>query len=122
MRVDQCVADLLLRGLADWIDAAEVASVARTVGGARTEHEVRELSLQLLRELLGRGLMEVGAVTESGFEPWRVAVDRALERIESEWRSLPKGPDLGDICWLNLTEKGQTRAEELRSRNSREKP
>ncbi len=64
MKLRNCVVDLLKRGQDDWIQAAEIASVARTVGGATTEEEARDLSLRVLRELLGRNLMEVGMVAE----------------------------------------------------------
>ncbi len=113
MRLHNLIEELLRRGSDDWVDATEVAWVARSVGGATSEDEVRDLSLRVLRELLGRNLMDVGMVTETGFTAWEVPVDQALRRIESEWRALPKGPDLGEICWLNLTEKGSVRADKL---------
>ena len=113
MRLRRCIDDLLKRGTDDWIQAAEVASVARTVGGATGEEEVRDLSLRVLRELLERDLMEVGMVTATGFTAWEIPVDQALDQIEREWEVLPKGPDLGEICWLNLTEKGFLRADRL---------
>ena len=118
MSLRECLDDLLVCGLDDWIQAAEIASVARTIGAAVTEVEVRDLSLRLVRELIGQDLMEVGAVTESGFTSWEISVDQALRRIEQEWRALPKGPDLGDVCWLNLTKKGEVQAKEVWSRRN----
>jgi len=44
------------------------------------------------------------------FRPWNVSVDIALQRIEAGWRTLPDGPSLGDVCWLELTAKGKQRA------------
>ncbi len=116
MSLHNLVEELLRRGLDDWVDATEVAWVARSVGGATSEAEVRDLSLRVLRELLGRDLMDVGMVTETGFTAWKIPVDQALQQIESEWLALPKGPDLGDICWLNLTKKGSIEAGELLSK------
>lgn len=120
MNVRKCVDDLLIRGLDDWLQAAEVASVARTIGAARTESEVRALSVQVVRDLLQRDFMVVGTVAGTEFTPWGIAMEDALERIEREWRARPEGPNLGDICWLNLTERGSGRAEDLRSRSREE--
>ncbi len=52
-------------------------------------------------------------VTETGFTAWGIPVDQALIQIEREWEVLPNGPDLGEICWLNLTGKGSVRADKL---------
>ncbi len=117
MSFRNCVDDVLKRGLDDWIQAAEIASIARTAGKATSEDGVRDLSLRIFRELLGRNLMDVGMVTETGFTAWEIPVDQALQRIESDWRALPKGPDLGEICWLNLTEEGSVQADELWSKS-----
>lgn len=117
MMLDACLDDLLIRGLDDWIQAAEVASVARTIGGAESGEMVRALSLQLIRTLLESRLIEVGMVDEhEGFVPWRIPAGVALERIESEWSARPTGPGLGEVCWLNLTEQGQARAQALWSK------
>lgn len=113
MNLHNCIDNLLKEGLVDWIQAAEIASVARTVGGAIRRDEVRDLSFRIIRELLGQNLMEVGMVTEAGFTVWEIPLAQALRRIESEWLALSNGPGLGEICWLNLTEKGAVRAGKL---------
>jgi hypothetical protein len=112
MRTHPCVVDVLTRGLDDWIQAGEVASVAMDLGAAQTAEQVRELSILVISELLNSGLMEAGDLRPSGFIPWGLPAPEALKRIETEWLQLPEGPDLGGICWLNLTEKGRLVAEE----------
>lgn len=111
MDTNKCIDELLVRGLDDWIDAAEVSWVSRAVGGARGEQEIRNLALRIVEELLDQDLMAVGMVTETGFVPWTIPANEVLEKIKKEWSVLPEGPGLGEICWLTLTEKGARRAE-----------
>lgn len=119
MMLQACLEDLLIRGLDDWIQAAEVASVSRTTGGAESDEARRELSLRIIRKLLEDGLVEAGMVGEKeGFIPWGIPVDDAMQRIESEWSATSMGPGLGEVCWLNLTEQGQSQARTLWSREA----
>lgn len=113
MNLLACVNEILLSGLDDWIQASEVDSVARTVGGAATEAEVQQLSLEIIRKVIKDGLMEVGDVTAQGFHAWDLSADDALERIEREWKALGRNPNLGEICWLSNTEEGDKRARRL---------
>jgi len=120
MMLRDCLDALLISGLDDWVQAAEVASIARTTGAATSEDAVRDLSLRLIRRLLDHGLMEVGTVTEQdGFTRWSISFSEAMRRIESEWRARPEGPGLGEVCWLNLTEKGQIQAQDLWSQKAK---
>ena len=117
MTLHACIEDLLVRGLDDWIQAAEVASVSRTTGGAQSDEASRDLSIRLIRKLLEDGLAEPGRVDEQvGFLPWGVPVDAAMQRIESDWATKPVGPELGEICWLNLTKNGHAQAQRLWSK------
>jgi hypothetical protein len=121
MNISQCVDEVLVRGLDDWIQAAEVASIARTRGGAREDDEVRRISIEVVRELLGRNLMEIGDVSVAGFRSWNLSALDALARIDADWRNLPNGPELGQLFWLALTESGQRIAGESleRTRSNR---
>lgn len=110
MNFHACVNEILLLGLDDWIQAAEVASVARTVGGAATEGDVQQLSIEIIREVIRSGLMKAGDVTHNGFQEWNLTPNETLDRIEHEWAALGRGPNLGEICWLLNTEKGDERA------------
>jgi len=111
VNTDAMLDDLLVSGPDDWVMACEVAWVARSKGGARSSDAIRELSVELIRELLDRGLMTIGDVTESGFHAWELSTAEALDHVDAEWRMLSREPSLGDICWLQLTEKGEARAE-----------
>jgi hypothetical protein len=119
MTLQACIEELLVGGLDDWIQAAEVASVSLTTGGARSYDARRELSVRIIRKLLEEGLAEPGSVYEQeGFLPWGVPVNAAMHRIESDWATKPAGPGLGEVCWLNLTPKGHAQALRLWSRKA----
>jgi hypothetical protein len=128
INLQDCVNDLLIRGLDDIIQAAEITSVAMQVGGAATQDEVRDLSLGLIREVVHLGLMELGDIVGTGiynptlkveigkFQRWDHSFEEAMERVACEWRALGRNPSLGEICWLCNTEKGNEVARQLLSR------
>jgi hypothetical protein len=60
MKLQACIDELLKRGLDDWVDASEIAWSAKSVGRAATQEEIRNLSLELIREVVRRGLMKIG--------------------------------------------------------------
>jgi hypothetical protein len=60
MPLEICVAEVLTRGLDDWIQAAEVASVAKLTGGQSTSSEIEALALSIIEDLVNRELMKPG--------------------------------------------------------------
>ncbi len=58
MRLQRCVDDLLVRGTVDVIQAAELAGVAATVGGAATQDDIREMALDMIREVTQQEFMQ----------------------------------------------------------------
>jgi hypothetical protein len=127
MSIQRCVNDLLMRGADDLIQAAEVASVAIEVGGATTQEGVLEMSLEMIRHVVQRGLMEIGDALGVGshptcvhafvqFQPWNLPFEEAIARVEREWHALGRNPTLGEICWLQNTSKGREIGEELHRR------
>ena len=113
MKLSRCQEEVLLRGLDHWIHAAEVAFVAGKVGGAGTADRRRELSIAAITDLLSRGLIQIGMVTDSGFQTWGLADVDAIQRAENDWRDLARDPGLGELFWLNLTPEGQRLANEI---------
>lgn len=92
----------------DWVGVWELASMASSVGGMATPGDVLNSVLPVLKDALEEGLIEIGDVTNDGFQSWGLSVDESCIRIEREWRRFPNGPRLGDIsCWINLTDKGK---------------
>ena len=41
---------------------------------------------------------------------WGLGSADTIKRIEDEWRALGRLPNLGDVCWLELTESGRAHA------------
>lgn len=113
MTLQACVDDLLRRGIGDWIQASELAWVVMYTCGAATDAEIQAMSVDLVREVLQQGLMKIGDVTRDGFREWNVPVSEAVSRVEREWAALGRSPNLGEIFWLENTEKGDQRAQQL---------
>ena len=113
MKIQECVDDLVMRGCDDWVQASEVASVAITEGGARSEKEIQDLSFEMTRRVIRDGLMVLGDVTEKGFKKWNLSSEEGLARAERDWRALGRTPNLGELFWLENTPKGKKLGEAL---------
>lgn len=110
MSLSEIISDILSRGLDDWIDLAEVATVVKNFGPKISNNEVRDMSVAVVRELLQSGLMQVGDLARDGFHPWQLALGESVARIEDEWVALGRRPAVGEICWLHNTEAGNAKA------------
>ncbi|MFP4513022.1 MAG: hypothetical protein ACLFRV_08770 [Acidimicrobiales bacterium] len=113
MTTDRMIRALLERGQDDWVMAADVAWIARDVGGAESDDEVRDKSVELIDAVLRDEMMRIGDVTDGGFFPWDADTDQALRRVEASWRDLGRFPDLGEVCWLENTAEGDALAARL---------
>lgn len=110
MTAERMIRALVDRGRDDWVMAADVAWIARDIGGADSDDEVRIESINLIGTALRDGLMRVGDVTDGGFFPWEASIDQALRRVEASWQELGRSPDLGEVCWLENTAEGDALA------------
>jgi hypothetical protein len=104
---------VLIRGLDDWVDAAEVAWVVKDVLKLTADVEIRRVALEVIADLILQQLMTVGDVTNDGFSEWSVTPVKAVERIRATWSALVGLPRMGDICWLANTSDGNRRARQL---------
>jgi hypothetical protein len=107
--------ELLDRGLSDMLQLSEMASVARRhLGGSPSETEVVQATTGVVGELMGAGHAIVGdVVKDEGLlcvRSWGLSVADTIKRIEDEWRALGRAPNLGEVCWLELTETGRAHA------------
>lgn len=112
--------ELLNRGLSDMLQLDEMASVARRhLGGSPSEAEVMQATTEVVGELVGSGYAIVGdVVKDEGLlcvRSWELSTADTVKRIEDEWRALGRMPNLGEVCWLELTDAGRSEAQAIAS-------
>jgi len=110
------VKELLDRGLSDMLQLGEMAWVARRdLGGSPDEADVIRATTEAIGELLSSGYAIVGDVVKDE-EPlcvrsWKLSATDTVKRIGDEWRALGRHPNLGEVCWLELTDTGRAEAQ-----------
>jgi hypothetical protein len=105
MSVSELSRHILWRGIDDWVDMCEVASVARKVCPSDSVDERRERCVRAIGELIDGGYAQVGDVTSEGFRAWTGETSDVLHRIDEESRALGT-PNLWQIAWLENTSSG----------------
>jgi hypothetical protein len=103
---------LLIAGADDWVYLAEVLRIIESVGGAPTE-SARQRTLDLLREVAEQRLIEIGDLRKDGFHKWQMPIGECLSRVEREWNALGRNPSLGEVCWLQITDRGRELGEQI---------
>jgi hypothetical protein len=72
---------------------------------------------EAISELVGSGYAIVGdVVRDEGLlcvQSWGLGAAETIKRVEDEWRALGRMPNLGEVCWLELTDAGRAKAREL---------
>lgn len=68
-------------------------------------HEARAATLCVVREAVREGRVVAGRVVERAeaqrtFVPWQLPADEVVAKIEAEWSSLGRDPNLGEIVEL----------------------
>jgi hypothetical protein len=100
--------EILQAGLDDWVPLAAVHGLAQRVGDG-SEQEIREASIEAIKQLVLEGLVEVGEVSDGGFFEWDETLDAALRRIRETWEAT--GPNVwGFAVWLSNTQAGDKEA------------
>lgn len=86
----------------DHVGLWQIVNAARYDLGASTPAEMRATTLRLVRSLLHDQGIIVGHPTPDGkgFVPWNVSPEGAIRRIEMEWESLGRDPNIGDVAWF----------------------
>jgi hypothetical protein len=95
-------------GLDDWVPLAAVEGIARRHGNG-SEQEIREASIEAIKELVLGGLVEIGDVSDGGFFELDETLDAALKRMRETWETT--GPNVwGFAVWLSNTPAGDNEA------------
>lgn len=111
--------DLLVSGLDDWADAGWALQSARLTG--ETEPSVlRDITLDLIAEVLRKGLMVAGDLVGSEHVSWHGEPQEWAERIRREWLDEwgDEVPTPGAIVWLNNTQAGDEVARDVLAREA----
>jgi hypothetical protein len=115
------VTELLQRGLVDILQLAEIASVVRShVAESSEDSDVLSETLEVITHLLASGYATAGDVVRDQdgllhIRSWGLSPSDTVKRIEDEWRALGRLPNLGEVCWLELTDAGRAEARAISS-------
>jgi hypothetical protein len=98
---------LLLECREDEVGLWYIIGYLRDDLGIEDPDEVRQTTLQLVRELLERGDIVAGwyAPRDMGFPAWKIlswpgSIEEILARIDREWKELGREPRIAEIVIL----------------------
>jgi hypothetical protein len=99
---------LLAEAADDNIGLWEFASDARAALPDGSQEDVLALVVDILTPLLLGRLVEAGDYSGPGtkFQPWDLAPQASLDRIQAFWRNLGRDPTLGDNVYFVATTLG----------------
>jgi hypothetical protein len=90
----------------DHVGLWRIVNAVRFDLGSTTPHQTRELTLDLVRELLHERGMQVGHPAPDGrhFISWGLPPEQAVNRIGEEWSALGRDPNIGEVAWFTSAE------------------
>ncbi|MBH0053740.1 MULTISPECIES: hypothetical protein [unclassified Salinibacterium] len=96
-----------MRGIDDWVHAAEVISfVGRS--GVHLAEDRRDLALGLIARLILAGLIVPGDIVGQSHRPWTCSPIESIGRITQEWSAKPDPFVMpGEIVWFDLSPEGK---------------
>jgi hypothetical protein len=104
------IRELLVEGLDDWVPVDRLIWLAREES-EQSGGDFRSLAIELLTELMRDGLMDIGELGDTGFEPWSGDADAVLARLVTALDQVDWMP-AGGVCWLANTPQGDRMASE----------
>lgn len=109
-RTAPLIADLLVRGMDDWVHDAEVfGSVAARV--ATDQADRRAVAIGLITAVVLDGLMIPGDLRDGEFVDWPGTPAESAARIAQKWLGRSGAIVLpGEVCWLRNSAAGDERA------------
>ncbi len=102
--LEQIIEDFYTGAASDYVGLWELVNAVDSRLRPSGSDDRRELTLEVVRQLIARGLLAVDlASVGGGCVPWRdQQPDSVLRRIRAEWEALGRDPDIGDIAWFSL--------------------
>jgi len=119
MTQDEIIDEVIEFGLADWVMDSAVIGVIRRGVPADDPLAVRKQLLEIVTTVVNRGLAELGDTPHggSGFRPWGLPLDEALERIIRRLDAMPRTYPIGsELFWLCNTPLGDEEAKRIQAR------
>lgn len=119
--------EILVLGVEDALDLSWIVYIAKNyLSGNPTDSTFRRGTVAAVRDLMEDGYAYVGDYIERRDGPPFVRswgeCSEAIARIDREWSTLEHPPEAGDIVWLELTDRGVERGEEIADQTSRAHP
>ncbi|OLZ47245.1 hypothetical protein [Amycolatopsis keratiniphila] len=106
--IERAVAPTLDDGLDDWVPVDTLIWNAIQVV-PKDSDRFAGFFATVLDYLLREGLMIVGDIGDTGFEPWTSSIEDTVERVTRDCQAVDWAPQ-GSLCWLSNTPKGDQRA------------
>ena len=104
------VADLLARGLDDWVHLSEAMSVIRFDFKVADIEAAKATCLEAVQSMLDDGLIVIGDLVFSGedirYQPWTLPNAEAAKRVGGELDRSGGLPELSGEYWMSNTPKG----------------
>jgi len=100
---------ILMSGVDDWVHIPEAVSFARDALPESDEQTALPLAVESVKQLLREGLVQVGKVTNNGFEPWLGSLDVTERRIDEAAAKATFPLLFGDLFWICNTALGDER-------------
>ncbi|MFF0067218.1 hypothetical protein ACFYRC_38135 [Streptomyces sp. NPDC005279] len=98
------IRELLVEGLDDWVPVDRLIGLAREAAEP-SSGDFRALAGEVLADVVRGGLMAVGEIGDTGFEPWAGDDDAVLHRVVVALDRVAWIP-AGGVCWLANTPEG----------------
>jgi hypothetical protein len=103
--------EILVRGLDDIIQMAEIVSVARFQLGIQDQTALEDEVHRALLYLVGDRFAIFGDLVEDAprlwVDAWAGTAENVVTRAMNAWRELGTHPNLGEVGWLELTDDGR---------------
>lgn len=103
--VSRLAREILQAGLDDWVPLAAIESFARLGSQGDVGDDIREQSLQAIKELVLNGLAEIGEVSDGGFFECDQPLDDSLDRVREMCKRTDRNT-WGFSLWVSNTPDG----------------
>ncbi len=106
---------VLTAGMDDWEPHGSINAKARIIYPSHPADQHFAEAISVVRALAEEGLVQLGNTPRVGtqFMAWDGTLDEQISRIEQAYEDSHGDQNWEYYCWLNLTELGQRKADEV---------